>query len=70
MSPEERRKLDIESLPGTLEEAINATEKSSLVRETFGDALFEKFLANKRIEWDQYRVSVTEYEIEKYMSML
>ena len=70
MSPEERQKLNIKSLPGTLEEAINATEKSELVRETIGDALFEKFLANKRVEWDQYRICVTEYEIEKYMSML
>jgi glutamine synthetase len=70
MTPEERQKLNIQSLPGTLEEAIVATEKSELVRDLLGDQLFEKFLANKRVEWDQYRVAVTEYEIEKYMTML
>jgi len=70
MTPEERKKLNILSLPGTLEEAINATEKSDLVRDVLGDKLFAKFLANKRVEWDQYRMAVTEYEIEKYMPML
>lgn len=70
MTPAEREDLRIESLPATLEEAIYATEKSALVRETMGDQLFEKFLANKRVEWDQYRISVTNYEIDKYMSML
>jgi glutamine synthetase len=70
MTPDERDKLAIDSLPGTLEEAIIATEKSELVRETLGDPLFEKFIANKRHEWDQYRICVTEYEIDKYMPML
>ncbi len=70
MTPSEREKLNIKSLPGTLEEAINATEKSELVRGLLGDKMFAKFLENKRIEWDQYRTCVTEYEIDKYMSML
>jgi glutamine synthetase len=70
MTPDERANLKIKSLPGTLEEAILATEKSDLVRELLGEKLFTKFLANKRVEWDQYRISVTEYEIEKYMPML
>jgi glutamine synthetase len=70
MGPDDRANLKIKSLPGTLEEAILATEKSELVRELLGDKLFTKFLANKRVEWDQYRISVTEYEIEKYMPML
>jgi glutamine synthetase len=70
MSPEDRKKNGIESLPKTLEEAIYATEHSELVRETLGDHVFETLLANKRVEWDAYRVHVGEYEIDKYMSML
>jgi glutamine synthetase len=70
MTPAEREKLEIKSLPGTLEEAIIATEQSELVREIMGDQLFTKFIANKKVEWDQYRTCVTEYEVEKYMSML
>lgn len=70
MSPDEREKLNIESLPATLEEAIAATEKSELVRETFGDDLFERFIANKRIEWDDHRIRVSQYEIKKYLPFL
>jgi len=70
MSPEERERLDIKSLPATLEEAIEATKKSELVREVLGDQLFEKFLANKQVEWDRYRISVTQYEIDNYLPML
>jgi glutamine synthetase len=70
MSPEERSRIGIDSLPSTLEEAITATERSQLVRETLGDHVFESLLANKRVEWDSYRISVTDYEIDKYLSML
>ncbi len=70
MNLEERKKLNIQSLPGTLEEAIVIAEKSDLLQETLGDHVFETLLANKRVEWDSYRIHVSEYEIDKYMSML
>ena len=70
ISLEERNTLKIQSLPGTLEEAIVATQESELVRNTLGDHVFETLLANKRVEWDSYRIHVSEYEIDKYMSML
>jgi len=70
MSPEERRKLGIETLPGSLEEAIRETEKSEMVRETLGDHLFESLLANKRVEWDAYRTHVSQFEIEHLLPLL
>jgi glutamine synthetase len=70
MSEETRKKHGIESLPGNLLEAIQLTEKSELVRETLGDHIFEKFIANKKIEWDQYRTHVSQFELDKYLSIL
>jgi glutamine synthetase len=70
MSEQERIKHGIESLPGSLAEAIQATEKSDLVRETLGDHIFQKFIENKRIEWDRYRIHVSQYELEKYLPIL
>ncbi len=70
MSEEERAKRGIASLPGSLAEAIAETEKSELVRETLGDHIFEKFIANKKIEWDGYRTHISRYEIEKYLPVL
>ena len=70
MTAVERESKGIASLPGSLGEAISITEKSDLVRETLGDHVFEKFIANKKIEWDSYRTHVSEFEIEKYLPIL
>ena len=70
MSEESRKKHGIESLPGSLSEAIQLTEKSDLVRETLGDHVFQKFIENKKIEWDQYRTHVSQFELEKYLPIL
>ncbi|MCX7705367.1 MAG: glutamine synthetase family protein [bacterium] len=70
MSVEEKRKNSIETLPGSLIEALHETEKSKLVRDALGDHIFEKFIENKKIEWDKYRICVSQYEIESYFPVL
>lgn len=70
MTEEERITRGIESLPGSLDEAIAETEKSELVKETLGDHIFEKFIANKKIEWDNYRTHISRYELDKYLPVL
>ncbi len=70
MTPAHREEIGIKALPGTLEEAIRVTEGSSLIRETLGDHIFEMLLANKRVEWDAYRIHVSQHEIDQYLPML
>ena len=70
MSAEERKRRGIGQLPGSLQEAIQLTEKSKLVREALGDHVFNHFIENKNVEWDRYRIQVTSYEIEKYLPVL
>jgi len=65
-----RERAGITSLPGSLFEALQEVEKSALVRDTLGDHIFDKFVANKKIEWDRYRVHVSRYEIEHYLPIL
>ena len=65
-----RTQAGIDSLPGSLDEAIAATEPSEVVRQALGDHIFEKFLENKKIEWDQYRIQITAWELEKYLPIL
>jgi glutamine synthetase len=69
MNQAERSARDIQSLPGSLYQAIQECEKSDLVRETIGEHIFHKFIENKKIEWEMYRVQVTNYEIERYLPM-
>ena len=70
MSDEEREEKGIGSLPGSLLEAILLTEKSKLVRKALGDHVFNAFIENKKVEWDQYRAQVTDYELKKYLPVL
>jgi glutamine synthetase len=70
MSDEERERRGIGTLPGSLIEAVHLTEKSEVVRKALGDHVFDAFVQNKRIEWDQYRSQVTDYEIGKYLPIL
>jgi len=66
----EREELGVGSLPRDLGHAIDLCESSRLVRDALGDHIFEKFIENKKIEWDDYRVRVTSYELEKYLPLL
>jgi len=70
MSSAERKKRGIGTLPMNLFEAVTMTENSELVRKALGDHVFASFIQNKKIEWDQYRVQVTEYELKKYLPIL
>jgi glutamine synthetase len=70
MSVAERAERNIESLPGSLWEAISITEKSELVRNALGDSVFDSFIENKKIEWERYRSHVSDYEIARYLPAL
>jgi len=70
MNPAERRAHGITDLPGNLYAAILETEKSKLVRKVLGDHIFNKFIENKKIEWDHYRTHISQFEIERYLPRL
>jgi len=70
MTEEERQRRGIGTLPASLIEAIQLTEKSEVVRKALGDHVFGAFIENKKIEWDQYSTQVTEYELKKYLPIL
>jgi glutamine synthetase len=70
LSVAERERLGIRELPGGLYEAVLEMEKSALVREALGEHIFKKFLENKKIEWDQFRTHVSQYEIDRYLPLL
>ncbi|MDY6974024.1 MAG: glutamine synthetase family protein [Thermodesulfobacteriota bacterium] len=70
MNPSQREALGITDLPGNLYAAIIATEKSGLVKKVLGDHVFNKFIENKKIEWDAYRTHVSRFELDKYLPKL
>ena len=67
LSNEERVKLGVGELPGSLAEALSELDKDEVLKEALGPIVYEAFSRAKWSEWDDYRIHVTDYEIEKYL---
>jgi glutamine synthetase len=70
LTPEQRRERGIVSLPETLGEAIDALSESDLARKALGPHIFDRYIELKRKEWDEYRVQLTGWELDRYLSVL
>ena len=70
MDEKARMKAGITSLPGNLFEALNVVEGSAIVREALGDHIYNKFIENKKKEWDAFRIHVSQFEIDRYLPLL
>ena len=62
-----RKVRGIDSLPGSLEEAIRALEADQLILDTLGDHVAQNYLEGKKKEWEEYRTRVSSWEREKYI---
>lgn len=70
LGPEERARAGIEALPETLGEAIEIGASSELLLRAFGEHTHSRFVEIKRAEWEEYRVQVTPFELERYLPVL
>jgi glutamine synthetase len=70
LTAEQRRERGIVSLPETLGEAIDEFSRSELMRRAFGDHIFDNYVKLKRTEWDEYRVQLTQWELDRYLTVL
>lgn len=69
MTEEELIAQGIQSLPGSLEEALQIMAQSDLIKETLGSHIFERYMTAKKIECDEYRLQVHQWEIDRYLTM-
>ena len=58
------------ALPETLGEAIELGAASELLLKCFGEHIHSRYVELKREEWEDYRVQVTPYELERYLPLL
>ena len=70
LTAEQRRQRGIVSLPETLGEAIDELSRSELGRKALGPHIFDRYIELKRKEWDEYRVQLTDWEMQKYLAVL
>ena len=67
MTDAERKELHIESLPGTLMEAVEELKKDSFILDVLGEHVSYNYIAAKENEWQKYRAHVSEWEIQEYL---
>jgi glutamine synthetase len=67
MTPERIRERGIKELPGTLGEAIDELERDEVIRDALGEHIYSRFIEAKRQEWDEYRMQVSSWEIDRYL---
>jgi glutamine synthetase len=57
----------IRQLPGTLREALDELSRDEVIREALGDHILERFIEAKTEEWDEYRMQVSAWEVDRYL---
>ena len=68
-SIEELKTLGIDVLPSSLWEAYHALEQDDVVKSTLGNHIYSQFRDIKKAEWDDYRIQVFDYELDKYLNI-
>ncbi|MCD8378390.1 MAG: type I glutamate--ammonia ligase [Candidatus Gastranaerophilales bacterium] len=68
LTSKERKRQKIDSLPGTLKEAVDLFDKSLVANAALGQHIMNEFVTAKEKEWDSYRTAVTQWELNKYLA--
>jgi len=67
MKPSELQELGIGTLPTDLDHALISLGKDEIIQEALGKHIFTNFMAEKKLEWENYRITVHPWEVEQYM---
>ncbi len=69
LTEKQKKDLNIRSLPSNLNEALDELEADDVIRSALGEHIYENYMKAKRIEYNEYRIQVHRWEIEKYLSI-
>ena len=68
MTDEERKANCISCLPGNLYEALEALSKDSVIRNTLCKHSYSRYREAKLIEWNEYKMQITQWELDRYLN--
>ena len=69
LSTDERKAMGVKELPGSLAEALGELERDEILKRALGQTIYEGFVRARCSEWDEYRIHVTDWEVERYLEM-
>jgi glutamine synthetase len=67
LSEDERKAKDIKELPSSLLEALEALDNDTVLKNALGEEIYTAFRRAKLEEWDDFRIHVTDWEVEKFL---
>ncbi len=70
LSREKREERGIQNLPENLKDAMKELSASTLMQETLGRHVYEKFMIAKAQEWDEYRAVISKWELDRYLKTM
>ena len=59
----------LSTLPANLGEAIAALEQDEVIQTALGQHVFERYIEAKKQEWDDYRLYVSQWELDRYLTV-
>ena len=65
----ELKRRNIRMLPATLGEALEELQRDTVVQEGLGEHVYERFIEAKTQEWDEYRMYVSQWELDRYLEV-
>ena len=69
MTKKERKRAKIDSLPASLDEALDLLDKDEIIKDALGEHIYNEFVTTKEKECDKFRTYVTPLEVEMYLNM-
>ena len=69
MTAAEMEAEGISVMPGSLKEALEELKANPIAKPTLGEHIYEKYIIAKEKEWDSFRTAVTDWELEKYLTV-
>ncbi len=61
--------LKIDTLPGSLLEALEELKEDTIVKNALGKHTYENYIDAKKKEWDEFRLQVTKWELDRYLEI-
>jgi glutamine synthetase len=56
-------------LPGDLGEAIEALQEDEVIQDALGQHVYERYVEAKTLEWNDYRLYVSRWELNRYLTI-
>lgn len=66
----DRTEMGIDMLPGSLMEALEEFKKDKILWAALGENLSEKFINSRQVEWEDYRIHVSDWEVKRYLETI